>query len=145
MAKYSYEFAITNHVQGEITDYYPEQQIQLQRTIHQNKFIEKEVAAPEELEIFGKLMGTGRLGSGESSAIACAIFGNHKLAIDDKRAIKEAKLVKPNLEIMTTQDLMVSMIMEQLLDVSEADKIKTTWESHHRFRLKFKSFKDILP
>ena len=52
----------------------------------------------------------------------------------------------PTLCILTThpQDLMVSMIREDLLDIAEADRIKD-WAVRHRFRLKLRSFREICP
>ena len=47
------------------------------------------------------------------------------------------------LRVLTTQDLMVSMIGEGLLDIIEADSIKDEWAARHRFRLKLVSFRDV--
>ena len=66
------------------------------------------------------------------------------LAIDDKRASKEVAARCPTLNIITTQDLMVSMIQGGLLSVAEADAIKEEWASIHKFRLKIASFSELL-
>lgn len=39
---------------------------------------------------------------------------------------------------------MLIMIQEQLLDLEEADRLKETWELQHRFKLKFKSFSELI-
>jgi predicted nucleic acid-binding protein len=144
IARHSHQFVITEHVRDEITEYYPVQRQMLQKAIDDGTFTEKAVNALDELQLFGKLMSEGRIGSGECSAIACAICSGYKLAIDDKRAIKEAYKVSGELEILGTQELMVSMISEQLLQVDDADEIKNAWETEHRFKLKISSFRDVL-
>lgn len=144
IARHSYQFVITEHVREEITEHHPVQRQMLQEAIENCVFTEKAVNTLEELELFGKLMREGRIGSGECSAIACAIHGSYKLAIDDKRAIKEARKISAELEILGTQELVVSMILEQILEIDEADKIKYAWENEHRFKLKIPSFGDLL-
>ena len=57
----------------------------------------------------------------------------------------QARRTDPTLRILTTQDLMVSMIHEDLLDIAEADRIKDDWALRHRFRLKLRSFREICP
>ena len=44
--------------------------------------------------------------------------------MDDRRAIKEAQEEKSALRILTTRDLIVTMIRENLLSILEADKLK---------------------
>ena len=58
------------------------------------------------------------------------------LAIDDRQAIVQARRTDQSLRILTTQDLMTSMIDEGLLGIEEADHIKDDWAARHRFRLK---------
>ena len=89
-------------------------------------------------------MQSRRLGAGECSAIATAICGQHALAIDDRRARIQAHRVSQALQILTTQDLVVSMIAENLLDITEADGIKNEWAMRHRFRLKILSFREVV-
>lgn len=144
IARHSLQFVITEHVREEITEHHPVQRQMLQKAIEDGVFEERVVNASDELQLFGKLMGEGRIGSGECSAIACAVCGSYKLAMDDKRAIKEAHKISGELEILGTQELIVSMILEQLLEIGEADEIKDAWESEHRFKLKIASFKDLV-
>ena len=88
---------------------------------------------------------SGRLGAGECSAIAVAVHRSLMLAIDDRQAIVQARRTDQTLHILTTQDLMVSMIDEGLLGIEEADRIRDDWAARHRFRLKIRSFRDVLP
>ena len=62
----------------------------------------------------------------------------------DRRAIIEARRNDQALRIVTTQDLIVSMIHQRLLTVPEADVIKDEWATKHRFRLKLNSFQDLV-
>lgn len=142
IAEHSHHFVITDHVSTEITDLL--QKEKLQQAIRNRVFTERQLVAIEEIQLFANLMRSNRIGSGESSAITCAVLGKHKLAIDDRRAIQEAKKVEPNIQVMTTRDIIVSMIKESLLDVTEADHIKTYWAEKHRFRLKFGSFSELV-
>lgn len=142
IARHSHQFVITEHVREEITEHHPVQRQMLQKAIEDGIFEEKAVNALNELQLFGKLMSEGRIGSGECSAIACAVCSGYKLAIDDNRAIKEAHKISAALEIIGTQELMVSMISERLLEIDEADEIKNAWEAEHRFKLKISSFRD---
>ena len=46
------------------------------------------------------------------------------LAIDDRRAVVQARRASQTLRIFDTQDLVISMIGENLLDITEADSIR---------------------
>ena len=85
------------------------------------------VAATEELRLFASLSATGRLGAGECSAIAVTVQRGYTLAIDERVANRLARRFAPSLHIVTTQDLVVSMIRSDLLDVEEADRDKHEW------------------
>ena len=97
---------------------------------------------------FGKVVVVGGLlesfGNGECACIAVALYRRYTLAIDDKKAIKQARLSCPTISIINTQDLMVSMIKSGLITVNEADAIKDEWASTHKFKLKIHSFGDLL-
>lgn len=132
--------ALTEHVEAEVTEHYPEQVARLRAGIAQGHFGSIRLTGEPELELFGRLMGFGRLGSGECAAIAGAICGGHALAIDDRKASREALRIKGDLAILGTADLVVMMIQEGSLSIAEADALKAEWERAHRFRLMFGSF-----
>lgn len=144
IAGHSHDFVVTDHVAGEITGHYPDQRARLAAALAVGTLRQVSVTDPAELALFGSLGASGRLGAGECSAIALAIHHGHVLAIDDRRAAKEARRLSPRLQILRTQELVVSMIRENLLDVHEADAIKETWATEHRFRFKFDSFRELL-
>jgi len=140
----SHDFVITDHVAGEITDHYPEQQARCAAALAAGVLEQVIIDDPEEVTLFGKLVASGRLGAGECSAIALAVNRGRILAIDDRRAAKQARQISRRLTILGTQDIMVSRIRESLLSVREADRIRETWASEHRFRLRVGSFRELL-
>lgn len=89
------------------------------------------------------LLGLG-LGSGESFSFAAAIEFEGAVAIDDRRAVKRVQTVRPNLKILTTQDIVVSGIRSKIISLEEADLLKADWAENHRFRLKCDSFASLI-
>jgi hypothetical protein len=76
---------------------------------------------------------------------AVAINRRYAIAIDDSRAIRRAiREVGATLEIVTTIDVMVTLIRLGVLDIDAADRIKDDWAQHHKFRIKAASFRDLL-
>ncbi|WP_334127308.1 hypothetical protein [Sneathiella sp.] len=145
IADHSHNFIVTDHVVAEITDHYPDQQSRFAQAQAAGILQQVSITDPAELALFAGLTASGRLGTGECSAIAFASHQGHILAIDDRRASNHARRVSRNLQILTTQDLIVSMIHESLLDVAQADAIKDEWANHHRFRIAVQSFADLIP
>ena len=138
------EFFITEHVEAEISEFYPQQFRRFQKAMEEKLFHKIDLEQPTELDLFAEFSRKQLLGRGESSAIAVAICRNFGLGIDDVKAIKSARMIRPDLPIFRTQDLMISMLQQQILDASEADKILETWATEHRFKLKITSFREIL-
>ena len=127
IASHSHDFTATDHVADEISDRYPDQQQRFASGIDAGAISQMSITGPEEISFFGSLSASGRLGSGECSAIATI----------------QVRRTDQALRILTTQDLMVSMIRKGLLDTAEADSIKDDWATRHRFRLKLHSFRDV--
>ena len=148
LTRYSHEFIITDHVADEITNHYTNHYSDQQErftTARENGTLQPiSITDPVEVESFGKLISSDRLGAGECSAIALVIHRGHILAIDDRYASEQALHASQSIQIQTTQDLMVSMIHENLLNVQQADTIKDTWAKDHRFRLRIKSFAELI-
>ena len=143
LARHSQQFVVTDHVGAEVADRYPEQQQRFGAALRAGVVVQKSVSRPEEISLFRELSASGRLGAGECSAIAMAVYRHLILAIDDRQATTQARRLSPTLRVLTTQDLMVSMIREGVLDIAEADRIKDDWATRHRFRLKLHSFREI--
>ena len=144
LAGHSHAFLATDHVAAEITDRYPDQQQRFAAALAAGTISETRVTSPEEIQLFGTLLATRRLGAGECSAIALAVHRRYNLAMDDRRATAHARRTDATLRILATQDLVVSMIGQGLLDIGEADRIKQEWATRHRFRLKLASFGDLV-
>ena len=136
-------FAVTDHVVEEVEDDYGDECRRLDTAIKSGVLREERVDARVLAEISGSSAASRRLGLGERSAITLAVSNGWLLAIDDQRAAKEARKISPTLPILTTQDLVVSMIRESLLSVGEADRIKDIWSARFRFHLRISSFVDI--
>ena len=142
LAGHSHTFLATDHVAAEITDRYPGQQRRFAAALAASAISETRVTTPEEIRLFGSMFAAGRLGAGECSALA--VHRRYILAIDDRLATTQARRADATLRILATQDLVVSMIRQGLLDIAEADRIKQEWATRHRFRLKLASFRDLV-
>lgn len=135
-------FLVTNHVSDEVARHYQSQRARLEAALEAGILQEHPVVDPQDVELFGNLCAD--LDPGESSAIAFALRRGYPLAIDDGKAIKIAKRRFRKLQLLRTQDLLLSMIREQLLDVSEADRLKDELATRHRFKMLFASFADLV-
>jgi predicted nucleic acid-binding protein len=144
IARHSHRFMITGHVMEEITDHYPEQQARLKVALADGTLEEVTVSGDGALDLFRILSETGRLGAGESAAIACAIANNYAIAIDDRAAANQARQLMPDLVVLNTQDIIVDLIRSGQLGVADADQIKAIWADQHRFRLAIVSFGELL-
>ena len=144
IARHSHQFVVTDHVAAEVTDFYPDQRTRLDIALQSGVLQQVSIDDQREVTLFGSLIASQRLGSGECSAIALAVCREYTLAIDDRRAANQARGVRHDLRILTTRDLVIAMIRENLLSVTEADEIKEMWASLHRFRLPIESFSDVI-
>ena len=143
IARYARRVLVTDHVAAEIASSYPEQRRRYEDVLAAGAVEELRVHGQAELALFARLATPGRLGAGECSAIAVAVSRRHALAINDRRAIREAKALDPVLEVLGTQSVMMEMIGQGLIAVVEADALLAEWASKHRFRLKIASFGDL--
>lgn len=138
------QFLVTDHAASEVKDFYPEQVERYNAALATDCIEACAVTDDVALQIFGRLTGTSRLGIGESATIALALTSGAGVAIDDRRAINEARRIEANLPIFRTTDLVVEMIRCDLLKLSEADAMKFEWETNHRFRIPIGSFSELL-
>jgi hypothetical protein len=144
IGRLSIRFLVTDHAAGEILGDYPEQVDRFRRAVTANIVEVCRVADDDALELFARLTSTARLGVGESASIAYALSIGAALAIDDRRAAKEAKRIDGRIVILGTADIMCQLIREGLLTLAEADAILVDWATNHRFKLKVQSFAEIL-
>lgn len=138
------KFLITEHVIDEITNDFSDQQKILSTALANNQLEVIKVDCDKELELYNELIKEGRLGSGECSAIACAINRGLCLAMEDSRACKQALKMKPSIEILKTQDIMIKLITNGAITINEAELIKMEWQTKFRFAFKFKSFSELV-
>ncbi len=143
-AKYSKRFYAPAAVRKEITGKYPVQFARLNSAILIGVIAIHPTASPNELPKGEKVPLWGSLGLGERAAIALATKKASSLAIDDAKAISYMDAVGKKHLVLRTQDLMVAMIKENLLDVAEADEIKDQWKRKYRFAIEQKSFQELL-
>lgn len=95
------------------------------------------------LSIFGELRELMDLG--ESACLALAEHYRWIVVSDEKRRFRsEARRRLGKRRILNTAGLVLLTIRQELLTVEEADTMKDEWERHHRFRLKFESFRDVV-
>ena len=134
--------AVTNHVREELT--VPAQRERFVALTANNQIKEIVLDSIPELQMFARLMVSGRLGPGECSALTHGILHKSTVALDDSRAIKEARKIDASLRILQTQDIVVRLIKAGQLTIQEADSIKQEWATHYRFKLNFSSFIDFL-
>lgn len=144
IALYTRRVLVTDHVAAEIASTYPEQQRRYEASLAAGAVEELRVDSQAELALFARLTTPRRLGAGECSAIAVAVSRRHALAIDDRRAIRDAKALDPALEVLGTQSVMVEMIRQGLIAVADADALLAEWAGKHRFRLKITSFAELV-
>lgn len=135
-------FVITDHVRGEVKEHFTNQFDAVTAAVADGTLREIPADQPNELVDFAEL--SKHLGQGESSAIALAKNRSMPLAIDDRQARNRAKALHPNLELLNTEDIVVTLIQEGVLTVVQADAIKFDWETNHSFKLKFASFAERL-
>lgn len=138
-----HHFLITPHVQAEITEHYPAQVQRLLGALSAGALEGTRVESMEELLLFAQFVADG-FGAGESAAIAAAIHRKLPLAIQDHAARKRAVRHASGLSVLTTEDIIVAQIRATALTLEAADAIKAAWETSHRFRIKAKSFRDLL-
>lgn len=143
IGRLSIRFLVTDHAAGEILGDYPEQVVRFDRAIADN-IIEVCSVSDDALELFARLTSTARLGVGESASIAYALSIGAALAIDDRRAIKEARRIDDRVVILGTANIMCQLIREGLITLAEADAILLDWATNHRFKLKFQSFAEVM-
>ena len=138
--------AVTEHVLEEVDD--PGQREVLQAALRDGHLEVISVTDDAEIELFANLQRDVRLGSGECSAIAVAIRRGHALAIDDRRAAREARARAAaeniTLNIYGTRDIIVRLIRAGHLSLEQADILLIQWRSQHRFELGIRSFTDAI-
>ena len=137
----THRFVVTDHVRAEVTQHYPDQLQRLEQAFADGVLQELSVSDLAEVQTFAGLTAQG-LGVGECSAIAVALHRQFTLAIDDRQATKKIAKLGYQIAVLTTESVMVLLIHQNVLTIDEADAMKLDWETNHRFRLMFASFRE---
>jgi (p)ppGpp synthase/HD superfamily hydrolase len=58
--------------------------------------------------------------------------------------MKKAHEESPDLVMLTSADIVLANIRAERIKVEAADRIKMQWSVHHKFRMKFESFRDLI-
>lgn len=136
---------ITDHVCEEVSELYPDQRACLNKAIADNVLQVYRVESPEELALMVAVQrGRRSLAIGEASAIAAAQHHGWVLAIDDKAALNFCRSNRASIRLLRTADVFISLIRKGMLTVSEADAIKDDLAENHSFRMKLRSFADVV-
>jgi predicted nucleic acid-binding protein len=139
---------ITEHVVAEVADLYLQEKDRLNAALADGHLEVTTVSEEAEVEMFGRIQQAGRLGVGESSAIAVALKRGYSLAIDDRRAIRDARALAATegaaLTVLGTRDIVVRLIRAGHLSVEQADILLVSWRTQHRFDLPIRSFSEII-
>lgn len=148
IGKHAPRCVITEHVLEEVTEFYPHQKERLTAALADGHLELTTVDDDAEVELFARMLGSGRLGSGECSAIAVAVKRGYSLAMDDRRAIRDAHALaaaeKTAITVWGTKDIIVRLIKAGVLTVEQADLLLISWRTQHRFTLDLKSFGQLL-
>jgi predicted nucleic acid-binding protein len=142
IGRHSSKFLVTNHVADEVSRHYTSQRARFQAALDSEILEEHSVTDPQDFALFGELCRG--LGAGEASAIAFAAHRGYALAIDDNKAIRVAGRISESFKVFRTQDLILSMIRENLIDIVEANALKHELETQHRFKMPISDFGELL-
>ncbi len=80
IARHSHRFIVTDHVAAEVTDFYPDQRTRLDIALCSGALQQVSIDDQREVALFGSLIASQRLGSGECSASAYSAWPS-RLAI----------------------------------------------------------------
>lgn len=135
-----YEFVVPEDVVGEVSD--PLQRDALAAAISAGHLRQETITAPVELTRYAQLREV--IGKGEAACLALAESRGWLIASDEKgRFRREVLGGLGGGRLVTTPGLFVLAIRSGVLSVDQADEAKAVLE-RHRFRMAFKSFRDVL-
>jgi predicted nucleic acid-binding protein len=136
----SFEFVLPVEVVAEITD--PVQRAQLETALTRGDLRIIVLEDIAELMTYAELRRV--MGKGEAACLALAETRGWIVASDEKKRFRREVLARLGEDrLVTTAGLFVLAIRAGLLSVHEADQAKAVLEQH-RFRMKFRSFSDLI-
>ncbi|MHB8894936.1 MAG: hypothetical protein ACYC99_07145 [Candidatus Geothermincolia bacterium] len=136
-----YEFVIPDHVREEIKD--SGQRTALDEAIARSVFRIESITTIVGIALFDELKE--RMGHGEAACLALAVGGDWMVASDEKgRFRREAESRIGGTRLIGTKHLYLLAIGAGLIGIDEADADKDMLEEHHRFRMDFDSFHNLM-
>ncbi len=135
-----YRFVVPEHVVREILR--PEQGSMLAQAFDDGTLDRMSIKDLEAMTLFADLVHI--MGRGEASCIALAATNGWFVACDERglvRRVTNEKLGEGRQ--LNTAGILVLAIRAGLLSIEEADRLKGIL-SRHRFKLKFKSFREVV-
>jgi len=135
-----YRFIVPEHVVEEVLR--PEQHTSLAQAFDDGTLARVSIKDLEVITLFAELVHV--MGQGEASCIALAASNEWIVACDEKGLVRRVaieKLGEGNL--LNTAGILVLAIRAGLLSIEEADRLKGIL-ARHRFKLKFKSFREVV-
>lgn len=135
-----HRFLVTDHVRAEITDQRPERLAFFDYALKEKLLEPVSVSKLSELEVFGKLIASGRLGIGECAAAALAIVRCLPLATDDGSAKGLILRTHPTLVFLDTPSIMRDLVAAGRLSIVDANSLKADLQVNHRFKMNFDRF-----
>ncbi len=136
-----YSFVVPEQVIAEVKD--PPQSVVLAKALDEGLLTAEKLTQIAELELYAELLM--KLGSGEAACLALAQSRGWLIASDERRVFfrEVVRRLGPG-SILNTAGLFVLAIHSGAITVDEADDAKALLE-RHRFRMRFASFRDVLP
>ena len=135
-----YEFVVPDHVRHEIRD--ADQRNMFDHAVHRGEFRVVSITNLNSISLFAEL--TAHLGRGEAACLALAVEHGWTVASDErKRFRRETESRIGEARLIGTKELYLLAIGAGVLDVDQADADKAVLEQH-RFKMSFKSFRDLV-
>jgi predicted nucleic acid-binding protein len=136
----AFEFVVPDHVIAEIT--VPAQRWALEIALTRGVLRQESITDPRELATYAGLRRI--MGSGEAACLAMAEARGWLIASDEKRRFRREVITRLGEErLVTTAGLFVIAIRADVISVEEANQIKEILQ-RHRFRMAFRSFRELL-
>jgi predicted nucleic acid-binding protein len=135
-----FAFVVPTEVVAEITA--PDQKAQLAAALNRGALREVSLTEIGELTTYAECRRI--MGKGEAACLALAQERRWLIASDERRKFRREAIARLGEgRLMNTAGLFVLAIRAGLLSIEEADQAKAELE-HHRFRMAFRSFRDLI-
>ncbi|MBI4526985.1 MAG: hypothetical protein HY695_24585 [Deltaproteobacteria bacterium] len=136
----SFRFVVPDEVVAEITE--ASQQHQLRDALNRGYVHQESITDPAELANYAQLRGL--MGKGEAACLALAESRGWVLVSDEKGRFRREVISRLGSgRLLTTAGFFITAIRVGIMSIEEADEAKKLLEQH-RFRMKFRSFREVI-